>query len=45
MWTPPGLGRNIDPEQQVKPQQLTGPIPPYHFPEPRQKAVTKEHPR
>jgi hypothetical protein len=31
MWTPPGLGRNIDPEQKVMQQQFTGSIPPYQF--------------
>jgi hypothetical protein len=31
MWTPPGLGRNIDPEHQVMQQQFTDPIPPYQF--------------
>jgi hypothetical protein len=31
MWTPSGLGRNMDPEQQVMQQQFTGPIPPYQF--------------
>jgi hypothetical protein len=31
MWTPPGLGRNMDPQQQVMQQQFTGTIPPYQF--------------
>jgi hypothetical protein len=31
MLTPPGLGRNIDPEQQIMQQQFTGSIPPYQF--------------
>jgi hypothetical protein len=31
MWTAPGLGCNIDPQQQVMQQQFTGPIPPYQF--------------
>jgi hypothetical protein len=31
MWTPPGLDRNMDPEQQVMQQQFTGPIPLYQF--------------
>jgi hypothetical protein len=31
MLTPPGLGRNINPGQQVMQQQFTGPKPPYQF--------------
>jgi hypothetical protein len=42
MWTPPGLGRNMDPEQQVMQQKFTGPIPPYQFQQTSHKMMTLE---
>jgi hypothetical protein len=42
MWTPPGLGCNMDPEQQVMQQHFTGPIPPYQFQQTSHKMMPLE---